>query len=201
MEVEINWRRLILISFLAAMLIVAAYAVPRMLSTRESNAALSTSTPSSPSEQKVAASEVTIHFDNQSAWKLNGVEACLPKLQAWIGEQYPLQKLAVVITDTVSPDMVIGVRQTGGDEPDAIVRGKYEETEDGLILTIAVVEGEPGDNLDVALTVETALLAQEYARPKTKAAWKNQQNGLDRFRPLISKEEDQWTSRCLHLAR
>ena len=200
MEIEVNRKRLFLIVGILALIILAAVLAPRLnRSPVRATEALATATPT-PAHQKVVAN-VDITLNNQSQWQVEGWDECLPKLQTWIGEQYPLQRLTVVITDTVSPDMVIGVKQTEGSGPDAAVKGKYEKTEDGLTLTIAVTEGESGDKLDVALTVETALLVQEYARPKTRAAWNNHRNGLEQFRPLISKEKDQWISQCLHLAR
>ena len=203
MEIEVNWRRLFLIIGIIALVILAAVFVPRFMnrSPVQATEAVATITPT-PAHQKVVAN-VDITLDNRSEWKIEGWDECLPMLSAWIGEQYPLQSLTVVVTNTVSPDMVLGVSQTGGDEPEATVFGKYEEKDDqGLNLTVAVKQGEPGNNLDTAMTVEIAWLVREFYRPKTKEAWqKSQHEGLAVFRPLIHKEDEQWVSDCLHLTR
>ena len=203
MEIEVNWRRLFLIIGIIALVILAAVFVPRFMnrSPVQATEAVATVTPT-PAHQKVVAN-VDITLDNRSEWKIEGWDECLPMLSAWIGEQYPLQSLTVVVTDTVSPDMVLGVSQTGGDEHKATVYGKYEEKDDqGLNLTVAIKQGEPGNNLDTAMTVEIAWLVQEFYRPKTKESWqKSQHEGLEIFQPLIHKENDQWVSDCLHLTR
>lgn len=200
MEVEFNWKRIFVIIVIIA-LVAGAFALWRFSPTVHTAKKVSSITPT-PAPPKVVASNININLENQSGWKVEGLEACLPKLNAWL-DRYPLESLTVVITDTASPDMVIGVTQTSENEPKATVFGKYEEI-DGqhLNLIIAVKEGEPSDNLNVAMTVETAWLVREYFRPKTKEAW-NQRNqeGLEVFQPLIHKENSQWVSDCLHLDR
>ena len=200
MEVEFIWKRIFVIILIIA-LVAGYFALWQALPTAHMAKKSSSITPT-PAPPKVVASDINIRLENQSGWKVEGLDACLPKLNAWL-DQYPLESLTVVITDTVSPDMVIGVTQTSENEPKATVFGKYEEIDgQDLNLIVAVKEGEPGDNLDVAMTVETALLVQDHFRPRTKNDWsQNEQEGLEVFQPLIHKENSQWVSDCLHLDR
>ena len=202
MEIEVNWTRLFLIIGIVALIILALVFVPRFLNRPPVEATENATATPTPAPQKVIAN-MDITLDNHSEWQIEGLDECLSKLSAWIGEQYPLQSMTVVVTDTASPDMVMGVSQTGGDEPKATVYGKYEEDGDqGLNLTVAVKQGKPGNNLDTAMTVAIAWLVREFYRPKTKEAWqKSQHEGLEVFQPLIHKESDQWVSDCLHLTR
>ena len=206
MEVELNWHRFALIALIASLLVGGAYFLwPRLPSNTQVTADMEAVKATVVPRQKVVANNLNGNFENQSSWKVEGIETCLPKLSAWIGERYPLQTITIVITDTVSPDMVIGVKQSGQNAPNAVVMGKHkknEEEEGGLVLTIAIKEGKPETaNLDVAITVEMAALVYDYFRPKTKGAWENQNDGLEQFQPLIRKEDGQWISDCLHLTR
>ena len=204
MEVELNWRRFALIALIASLLVGGAYILwPRLQSNIQANTDMEAIKATLVPGQKIVANKLNINFENQSSWKVEGIETCLPKLSAWIGERYPLQTLTIMITDTVSPDMAISVQQSRETEPDALVTGKYEETENqGLTLTIAVKEGKPGStNLDVAVTVEAAALVYDYFRPRTQEYLKSQKDGLKQFQPLIRKEDGQWISDCLHLTR
>ena len=202
MEVEFNRRSFTMLILVIALVGGAFIALPRLHDRYQADEELAgLKATQVPERQKVVASDLEINFENQSSWQIEGVEECLPLLNAWLSD-YSLQQLTIVMTDTVTDDMVIGVRQSGKDAPDASVTGMYQETDQGLKLVITVEEGQPGSaNLDVAVTVETALLVQEYFRPKTKETWRNRQNGLEQFQPLIHKEGDEWKSNCLHLTR
>jgi len=202
LEVEFNWKRLFLFGallILAVALFVIWSVAPGMLFAK--NAKTPTTMPASSATQQIVASDVDINIDNQSSWKVEGVDACLPALKAWLGD-YPLESLTVVFTDTVTPEMALSVLQSGKGHPDADVTGQCEEREAYHILcTLAIKQGEPSSNLDVAITVEMAWLVKEFYRPKTKEAWESQteKNTLPDFQPLIKKENDEWISQCLHV--
>ena len=202
MEVEFNRRGFALIALIAVLLVVGAYVLwPQLQPSNLTDADMASIKATLIPEQKIVASDLEINFDNQSSWQVEGVEECLPLLTEWL-DGYPLQSLNVVITDTVDSEMVLGVVQSGQNAPDARVRGRCEEqTPNELSCFMAVEQGEPGPNLDVAATVEVALLVQDYFRPRTQSAWKNQKNGLEQFQPLIHQEGDEWKSNCLHLTR
>jgi len=197
LEIEFNWRKLLFFVFIALILGGALLLLPRYLSDK-----LNTHSAAINNQN---AHSVAIKVDNQSAWRIEGVNDCLPKLSAWMGEKSPVENLTVIVTDTVSADMAVAVQQSGhAGNPDAEVTGKCEKTEaDNVLCTIAVKRGSTSPNLDVAATVEIAWLVQEFYRPKTKAAWEKAQlqNGLDVFQPLIHQEDEQWISDCLHIAR
>ncbi len=205
MEIEFNRRTLILIIAITTLLLATVFLLIRMRPNSAPATRHHALTPTRPSSsQKAAAGNSHIDFVNQSAWQVTGVDACLPKLEAWLGNRYPLQKLTVAITDTVRDGMTLAVQQSGDDgASDAIVRGKCEAAkEKAVICTLAVAQGRPGRNLDVAATVAIAWLVEDFYRPKTKTAWRQpNQGGLEAFQPLISKENGSWQSDCLHLVR
>ena len=205
MEIEVNWRRLFLIIGIIALAILAVVFIPRFpnRSPVQATEAVATGTPTS-APQKVVAN-VNITLDNQSQWKVDGLDECLPKLSAWIGEQYPLQSLTVIITDTVTSDMAVSAVFPDPREswpPDVSVNGKCSEKDRGyLTCVVGVKKGAPGPTLDMLASVELAQLVADYYRPKTKKAWKewSQNWKWENFQPLIHKENDQWVSNCLHL--
>jgi hypothetical protein len=159
-----------------------------------------------PPPQTVAGSDLAIDFVNQSAWQVNGVDACLPELSVWLESRYPIRKLTIVVTDAESEKMALAVRQSGENgAPDAEVAGKCTAAKaNELTCSIVIKEGDPSPNLDVAATVELAWLLREFYRPKTRDAWNKLQSdkdGLESYQPLISKEGGRWRSNCLHLTR
>ena len=206
MEIEVNWRVVILLVILAAIVLAGLFLAPRFLvADKKPVAEITPVVTDAPPVQKVVANPVDIAFRNESAWQVTGVEECLPKLQSWLGDRYPITNLTVVMTDTVSSDMVLATQQSAPNSMDAEVAGICVERSEGdLACNIAVMQGNESDNLNVAAIVEIAWLIQEFYRPKTKASWEelqHQKQGFEAFQPLIIKENDQWTSDCLHLAR
>ena len=205
MEIEVNWRRFILIVLAIALVGGGAFvALPQLQNRNQADDELADLKATLvPERQKIVASDLKINFENRSSWQVEGVEECLPLLSAWLNG-YPLETLSVVITDTVSPDMTLGVVQSGQNSPDAKVRGKCEDsTENELVCFMAVEQGEPSPNLDVAATMEIAWLVKDFYRPKTKDAWNRQaeKNVMADFQPLIKMENEEWKSNCLHLTR
>ena len=207
MEIEVNWRRLFLIIGIIALVILAAVFVPRFMNrpSVQATEAVATVTPT-PAHQKVVAN-VDITLDNRSEWKIEGWDECLPMLSAWIGEQYPLQSLTVVVTDTVTSDMAVSAVFPDPREswpPDVSVNGKcIEKDQNKLTCIIGVKKGNPGPTLDMLATVEIAQIVADHYRSKTKKAWEkwSQNWKWENFQPLIHKENDQWVSDCLHLTR
>ena len=199
MEVEFDKKRFFLVIFLLAIIAGGILLWPTLSSSLPA-LGKTQNTPTPTTGQKVVASKVDITIQNKSAWQVSGVGECLPTLDAWLAD-YPLKSLTVVITDTVSADMTLGVTQSGQGVSDAKVKGKCEEmAKDELTCFIAIQQGEPAPNLDVAATVEVATLIQDFYRPKTKSAWENQDgNILSTFQPLIEMENNVWKSNCLHL--
>ena len=205
MEVEFNWKRLFLFGallILAVALFVIWSVAPGMLFAK--NAKTPTTMPASSATQQIVVSDVDINIDNQSSWKVEGVDECLPKLQTWLGD-YPLESLTVVFTDTVTPDMAVSAVFPDPQEswpPDYSVRGQCDEVASGkLTCTIGVEKGNQGKVLDMLTTVEVAQLVADYYRPRTKEAAKNWTKNWKwkNFEPLIKKENDEWTSQCLHV--
>jgi len=206
LEIEVNWRAVILLIILAVIVVAGLFLAPRFrVSGRKRGAETTAVATDAPSTQEVVANPIDIEFQNDSSWRVTGIDECLPKFKNWLGDQYPLASLTVVMTDTVNADMVLATRQSGSNAPDAEVTGECaEENKDNLICNIAVKQGEESDNLDVAATVEIAWLVQEFYRPKTKDSWEklqHQKQGFEAFQPLITMEDNQWTSDCLHLTR
>jgi len=206
LEIEVNWRLIILLIILAVIVLAGLFLVPHFWTASQEPVAEVTPTVIDKSPvQEIVAKPVDIEFRNESEWQVDGVEECLPKLKLWLSDRYPLTSLTVVLTDTVRADMVLIVQQSAPDTPEAEVAGVCEEKNSNeLICTTAVKQGVESENLDVAMTVEVAWLIQEFYRPKTKESWEklqSNQTGLEMFQPLIIKENDQWVSDCLHLAR
>ena len=201
MEVEFNWRMLFLLLLLAAVISGAVLLAPHFAGKPSPTPTVERAELDTP--QKIVANPIQVQFQNDSSWQVNGVQTCLPQLKIWLGD-YPLKNLTVIITDTVSADMALGVTQSSEGTPDAKVKGKCEEkAQDELTCFIAVMQGEPSANLDVAVTVGIVSLIQDFYRPRTKDAWKNQigKDFLTNFQPLIAKENGEWISNCLHLTR
>lgn len=207
LKVEVNWRRLFLIIGIVALAMLAVVFVSRFLNRSPVEATnVSVTVAPTPASQKAVAN-VDIALDNRSAWKIEGQDECLPKLSAWIGEQYPLQNLTIVITDTVTPEMSIGAAyphpMVDNRDPEAIILGHCQEDSDTLICEMAVEKGHQSNALDIAATVEVAELVQLHYLPRTKQAWRQWQRNWkwDNYRPLIRKENDQWISDCFHLEK
>ena len=209
MEIEINWRRFILIVLAIALVGGGAFvALPQLQNRNQADDELADLKATLvPERQKIVASDLKINFENRSSWQVEGVEECLPLLNDWLGEQYPLQSLAVIITDTVTSDMAVSTVFPDPREswpPDASVNGKCNEKDIGyLTCVVGVKKGAPGPTLDMLVSVELAQLVADYYRPKTKKAWEEWTKNWkwENFQPLIHKEGDQWVSDCLHLIR
>jgi len=205
LEIEFPRRAHLLIALitLIAVLLLAGVLLLSQFGSGEKMVLFSRPTPTA-SAPKVVADEKGVQIVNQSAWQIEGVEDCLPQFSAWLNDLYPVPNLTVVVTDTVTDDMVVVVRQSGRNgAPDAAVAGTCEpDGGQGARCTIAIQQGEPSPNLDVAATVEMVWLVQEFYRPRTRKAWnQGQSTGLAAFRPLIHQEGEQWQSDCLHLTR
>ncbi len=209
MEVEFNWRVIFLVFILAMLILAGLILVPHFLaSSRNPVVEVTSVVTDTPLAQEVVANPVDIEFRNESDWQVSGVEECLPRLKSWLGDRYPLSSLTVVMTNTVTPEMAVGiVVPDKDDKKTARLKGicKNENGDsDALVCVMAVKQGGPGNELSVAATVEMAWLIQEFYRPKTKSSWEeiqNQKQGFEIFQPLIIKEDNQWVSDCLHLAR
>ena len=205
MEVEFNWRRFALIVLIVALIAGGAFLLwPRLQGFSQTDEELADLKATLVPEQKVVASD----FENQSSWKVEGVEECLPKLQAWIGErEYSLKSVSITLVDTETPEMGVGVAYPhpilDNAQPEAIVTGNCKELDGTLSCQIAVREGESGDALNVASSVELAQLIYWQFRPRTRQGWQEWQRNWkwENFQPLIRKEGNEWKSDCLYLTR
>ncbi len=208
MEIEVNWRAVILLVILVAIVLAGLFLAPRFLVAGKKPVAETTPVVTdTPPVQEVVANPVDIEFHNESAWQVTGVEECLPKLQSWLGDRYQVESITFVITNTVTANMAVGTVFPDPREswpPDVSVKGICEEeAANQLTCIIGVEKGGPGPKLDMAASVEMAQLVADFYRPRTKEAWSAWTKNWkwENFQPLIIKENDQWTSDCLHLAR
>jgi len=205
LEVEFNAKRFFLI--IIVIVIVAGGAFILWLGMSNMRTATSGATPSAtPTLSQKVVANLEIDLDNQSSWKVSGVDECLPKLNDWLDDKYPVKSLTVVITDTVTPDMTLGAAYPhpllDHADPEAIVVGNCQESgNNGLSCQMAVQKGDQGESLDVAASVEIVQLVQWHFRPKTKKGWAEWQKNWkwENYRPIIEKEGAQWQSACLHL--
>ncbi len=141
------------------------------------------------------------YLDQSLGWDWDA--ACAPQLQQFLADRLPGQRIAAVQIALVDykPDSQLPF---GTVYRDARATGDCFRQQGAFTCQVAVASGEPGPDLDVAVTLNApyTLLDMFLARGANpddiRKTW-----SMATFQPLLApaEEANRWQSSCLHLSR
>jgi hypothetical protein len=205
LRVEIRLRHILLILLLAAAAIaVAAIGLPRLQVGPLAFGTPATATAEAAVTQTLASQRITF-TDDSAAWDWRA--ACQDTLAIWVQQSpNPIRTIRVTLTDETNlGPATVGVGYPSGKDQAAIAYAACDGKPD-LACQVAIKQGAPGDDLNVAVTtaiphairnawlIHTPGGAAQIDAIRKSWSW-------EQFQPLLQKEGAAWRSSCLSVSK
>lgn len=202
---EIRLRLILLILLLAAAAIAtAAIGLSRLgIGPLAFRSPATPTTPVAPT-QALASQRITF-ADESTAWDWQAT--CQDALAAWVRQSpNPIRTIRITLTDETNlGPATVGVGYPTGSEQPAIAYAACDGQPD-LTCQVAIKQGAPGDNLNVAVTaalphtIRNAWLIHSASGAEQIDAIRKDWSWVQ-FQPLLQKEGPLWRSACLTVAK
>lgn len=197
---EISVRRVVIISLALALVAgLVGLAVPR-LAPLVTNLTPRAARPTAATASSTAGPTIT-YLDESLGWDWR--VACAPQFQTFLAQRLPGQPITAVKV-TLVDDRLDRQLPFGTVYRDARAHGHCFGQQGQFTCQVAIVAGEPGPDLDAAVTLNTpyVLLDMFLARGANPDALR-QTWRLATFQPLLvpAAETPRWQSSCLQLVR